>query len=257
METIGIGLLGHGTVGSGVGALLRKNADDITLATGRTVVLRRVLELPGFTHPDLDPALVTSDFADIVDDPSIQVVVELIGGIAPARDFQLRALQRRQARRHRQQAAAQPARRRAARDGGGARRAPALRGELGRRRAHHQGAARVAGRGRDEDDLRHRQRHDQLHAERDDRERRRLRRRAQGGAAPGLRRGRPDRRRHRQGRGRQDGDHVVDRLPQPRQPRRRLARGRHAHHGRRHRSRPAHGLRRQAARRRQSSSTAA
>ena len=92
METIGIGLLGHGTVGSGVGALLRKNADDITLATGRTVVLRRVLELPGFTHPDLDPALVTSDFADIVDDPSIQVVVELIGGIDPARDFQLRAL---------------------------------------------------------------------------------------------------------------------------------------------------------------------
>jgi homoserine dehydrogenase len=92
VETIGIGLLGYGTVGSGVGALLKKNADDITLATGREVELRRVLEVPGFTHPELERSVLTADYAEIVGDPAIQVVVELIGGIEPARDFQLRAL---------------------------------------------------------------------------------------------------------------------------------------------------------------------
>jgi len=93
VDKVGIGLLGYGTVGSGVGKLLKKNADDITLATGKEVVLKRVLERdPGFSHPDLDPALVTNRFEDIIEDPEISVVVELIGGTGAALDFQLRAL---------------------------------------------------------------------------------------------------------------------------------------------------------------------
>jgi homoserine dehydrogenase len=93
VEKVGIGLLGYGTVGSGVGKLLERNAADITLATGREVELKRVLEKdPGFSHPDLDPALLTSRFEDIIDDPDIGVVVELIGGTGAALDFQLRAL---------------------------------------------------------------------------------------------------------------------------------------------------------------------
>jgi len=92
VDKIGIGLLGYGTVGSGVGKLLKKNAEDIRLATGRRVELRRVLELPGFSSPELDPALVTHDVEDVFGDPDIQVVIELIGGTGAARDFQLRAL---------------------------------------------------------------------------------------------------------------------------------------------------------------------
>jgi homoserine dehydrogenase len=92
VKDVGIGLLGYGTVGSGVGALLRRNAEDIRLATGRDVVLRRVLELPGFTHPDLEPSLLTTSFEDILGDPGIDVVVELIGGTGPAFEFQQRAL---------------------------------------------------------------------------------------------------------------------------------------------------------------------
>ena len=93
MDKVGIGLLGYGTVGSGVGKLLRKNAGDITLATGKQVTLRRVLEKdPGFSRPDLDPALLTTRFEDILEDPAISVVVELIGGTDAALDFQLRAL---------------------------------------------------------------------------------------------------------------------------------------------------------------------
>ncbi len=93
MDKVGIGLLGYGTVGSGVGKLLKKNADDITLATGKQVALKRVLEKDaGFTHPDLDPGLVTTRVEDILEDPGIQIVVELIGGVGAALDFQLRAL---------------------------------------------------------------------------------------------------------------------------------------------------------------------
>ena len=93
MDKVGIGLLGYGTVGSGVGKLLRENAEDISLATGREVSLRRVLEKdPGFSHPDLDPALLTTRFEDIVEDPEIDIVVELVGGVEAALDFQIRAL---------------------------------------------------------------------------------------------------------------------------------------------------------------------
>jgi len=93
VEKVGIGLLGYGTVGSGVGKLLERNAGDITLATGREVYLKRVLEKdPAFSHPDLDPALLTTRIEDILGDPEISVVVELIGGTGAALDFQLRAL---------------------------------------------------------------------------------------------------------------------------------------------------------------------
>jgi len=93
VERVGVGLLGHGTVGSGVSKLLRESAEEIQLATGKDVYLRRVCELPGYTHPDLDPALVTDSFQDILEDEQIAIVVELIGGISPALEYQIAALQ--------------------------------------------------------------------------------------------------------------------------------------------------------------------
>ena len=94
MDKVGIGLLGYGTVGSGVGKLLEKNAEDIRLATGKDVYLKRVLEKdPGFRAPGLDPALLTTRFEDILADPEIEIVVELIGGVGAALDFQRRALE--------------------------------------------------------------------------------------------------------------------------------------------------------------------
>ena len=93
MERVGIALLGYGTVGSGVGRLLSESAEEIRLATGKDVYLRRVLEL----KPDRqalvpDGVQVTTQFADVGGDPDVQIVVELIGGIEPARDFQLASL---------------------------------------------------------------------------------------------------------------------------------------------------------------------
>lgn len=94
MREIGIGLLGLGTVGSGVVKGLRANADLIAKRTGLQLVLRRVAEL----NPDrpkelgIDPGLVTDDAGAVIDDPSVDVVVELIGGTGAAKDLTLRAL---------------------------------------------------------------------------------------------------------------------------------------------------------------------
>ncbi len=92
MESVGVGLLGYGTVGSGVGKLLRECSEDIRLATGKRVYLRKVLEVPGFTHADLDASLLVHDFRQIIDDPEIHIVVELIGGVGVALEFQRAAL---------------------------------------------------------------------------------------------------------------------------------------------------------------------
>ena len=138
------------------------------------------------------PRLVTTRFEDIIEDPEIDIVVELIGGTGAALDFQLRALKagKNVVTANKQLLAQHGAELFAAAEESG--RAPPLRGERRRRRPRHQGPARVAGRGRGQHRVRHRQRHDQLHAQRDGRDRGRLRRRAQGGPAARLRRGRPD-----------------------------------------------------------------
>ena len=94
MKEIGIGLLGLGTVGSGVVKGLRANADLIAKRTGLRLVLRRVAELnPARAKAlGLDPDLVTQDAGAVIDDPRVDVVVELIGGTGAAKDLTLRAL---------------------------------------------------------------------------------------------------------------------------------------------------------------------
>lgn len=93
MDKVGIGLLGYGTVGSGVGELLVAQADEIALATGKQVELRRVLERsPERARLVPEGIPVTADFTEIVGDPQIDIVVELIGGLEPARTFQLEAI---------------------------------------------------------------------------------------------------------------------------------------------------------------------
>ncbi|HQA07938.1 MAG TPA: homoserine dehydrogenase [Syntrophomonadaceae bacterium] len=91
---IQIGLLGCGTVGSGVVKLLEKNADAIAQRSGDQIVVRRVLERDKDKCLALGiaPERITNDIEDIVNDPEIDIVVELIGGIEPASSFILQAM---------------------------------------------------------------------------------------------------------------------------------------------------------------------
>jgi homoserine dehydrogenase len=95
MKSINIGLLGLGTVGAGVVKALQSHREEFEEKTGASVVLRAVADLDitsprsGLTLSDLP---LSTDAAAVLDDPSIDIVIELIGGLKPAREFILRAL---------------------------------------------------------------------------------------------------------------------------------------------------------------------
>jgi homoserine dehydrogenase len=93
MKPINVGLLGLGTVGGGTLTVLRRNAEEIARRAGREIrVVRaavRNLEKAKVLAGDLP---LTINPFDVVDDPAIDIVVELIGGLEPARELVLQAI---------------------------------------------------------------------------------------------------------------------------------------------------------------------
>jgi len=92
MEPIKVGLLGFGTVGSGTFTVLRRNQEEIKRRAGRGIEITRIAvrtpsKVQGATGID-----VTTDFNAVVDDPSIDIVAEMIGGTGVARELVLRAI---------------------------------------------------------------------------------------------------------------------------------------------------------------------
>ena len=94
MEPVKIGLLGLGTVGGGTVTVLTRNAAEIARRAGREIRIARAAamqynpEIPGLEqigHIGIDA------FA-VVDDPEIDIVIELIGGYSPARELVLKAI---------------------------------------------------------------------------------------------------------------------------------------------------------------------
>ncbi len=92
-KTINVGMLGLGTVGTGVAKVLTANAHSIAQKVGAPVILKKVLvrnpDKP--RQVDLGDA-VTTDLEAILGDPDIDIVVEVMGGEQPAKDYVIRAL---------------------------------------------------------------------------------------------------------------------------------------------------------------------
>src|SRR5262249_19080154 len=95
MRAIALGLLGLGNVGAGVVKLLGDNTDAIESRLGARVAVRRILvrEVDKPRLVEVDPALVTREVGDILDDEDIRIVVELMGGDQPAREYVVRAFE--------------------------------------------------------------------------------------------------------------------------------------------------------------------
>jgi len=93
-EAIKIAVLGCGTVGSGVVLLLKENADLIAQRLGKRIEIKYVLERypEKATSLGLGEETVVQDFSRIVNDPEVEIVVEVMGGIEPARTMLLQAL---------------------------------------------------------------------------------------------------------------------------------------------------------------------
>ncbi len=82
-----IAIMGFGTVGSGVAELFLKNKKSIVQKSGQpTLELKRILDIRDFSSHSL-ANLFTKDFNDILNDPSIGIVVETMGGLNPAYEF--------------------------------------------------------------------------------------------------------------------------------------------------------------------------
>lgn len=92
---IGIGLLGAGVVGSGVARILQEKAEIYARQIGSPLELRRILVRDAGKQRDTDIAadLLTSNPDDVLNDPSIRIVIEVLGGEEPAFTYLKRALE--------------------------------------------------------------------------------------------------------------------------------------------------------------------
>ena len=91
---VGVALLGYGTVGSSVNRLLVESADEIERATGhRLRVVRALVRDTAKERPfPVADGVLTTDFADVRDDPAVDVVAEVMGGLEPAGEHVLELL---------------------------------------------------------------------------------------------------------------------------------------------------------------------
>ncbi len=94
MNTVKIALLGAGTVGSGVVRTLSMNADMITGRSGTHIEIKRILVRDAKKHrPETEGIALTDNFDEILNDAEISVIVEVMGGLRPAKDYMLRAME--------------------------------------------------------------------------------------------------------------------------------------------------------------------
>ena len=93
-KNIGIGLLGLGTVGGGVAEVLVTRADSLAEHAGLPLILKKVLERDDNKRRSakLGPNVLTSNPEEVLSHPEVDIVIELIGGEHPAKEFIERAI---------------------------------------------------------------------------------------------------------------------------------------------------------------------
>ncbi|TWT79866.1 Homoserine dehydrogenase [Planctomycetes bacterium CA13] len=95
MEKTNIAIVGLGTVGTGVARLLLDHGDRTARHAGRTMWLKKVVDrdLGKHREVDLPEGVLTDSLDDVINDPEIEVVAQLIGGLEPARTIMLSLLE--------------------------------------------------------------------------------------------------------------------------------------------------------------------
>ncbi|SCP98997.1 homoserine dehydrogenase [Anaerobium acetethylicum] len=89
---INIGILGYGTVGSGVVEVLNTNQESINKRAGEEINVKYVLDLRDFPGDPIQDKIV-HDFETINNDPDVSIIVEVMGGVEPAYTFVKKALE--------------------------------------------------------------------------------------------------------------------------------------------------------------------
>ncbi len=96
MKNISIGLIGFGNIGTGVVKLLQQNEKLITQKLGAKLVLKKIadINITSSRGVKVPPNTLTTNAQDILNDPDISIVIELMGGYEPARTFVLDAIKK-------------------------------------------------------------------------------------------------------------------------------------------------------------------
>lgn len=94
MKPVKIGIIGLGTVGGGTVNVLKRNAEEIARRAGRQIIISRASakDLSKQRICDTDGIQLTTDPYDIINDPEIEIVLELIGGAGAVKDMVLAAI---------------------------------------------------------------------------------------------------------------------------------------------------------------------
>ncbi len=85
-ETVSVAVMGHGVVGSGVVEVILNHKESISAKIKKDICLKRILDLREFSNLPYSN-LFTKNFDDILNDDSVDIVVEVMGGVHPAYDF--------------------------------------------------------------------------------------------------------------------------------------------------------------------------
>ena len=91
-KSLKVGMLGCGVVGSEIARLLAANADDLAARSGAKLELVKVA-VRDLNRKNIAKELLTTDLMSVVKDPNIDLIIEVIGGIEPARELILAALE--------------------------------------------------------------------------------------------------------------------------------------------------------------------
>jgi homoserine dehydrogenase len=96
VEKINIGLIGFGNVGSGVVKILRDKRSLLSEKTGLDIEIKKICDqdISSRRNVSADKSLLTRNPKEIIDDPAIDIVVELIGGVHPAKEYICEALRK-------------------------------------------------------------------------------------------------------------------------------------------------------------------
>jgi homoserine dehydrogenase len=92
LKRISIGMLGCGVVGSQVARLLQSDEQELSERSGALLVLKKIGVRSTAARDGIDPSMITTDLNSIVSDPEINIVIEVMGGIEPARTLILEAI---------------------------------------------------------------------------------------------------------------------------------------------------------------------
>jgi homoserine dehydrogenase len=95
MKEIKVGLLGFGTIGTGVVRLLSRNSSIIEEKLGAKLILKSIADLDTKTDRGVEvaPGVLTADAEQVLTDPEISIIIELIGGYKPSKEFILKAIE--------------------------------------------------------------------------------------------------------------------------------------------------------------------